>query len=73
MLDHMRIDAGRAYLAWVYKGSIGHSSINRIKMGEEAFIHLHLWVVTYGRQGWHSVLQGISRRVHACLRLKRLY
>ena len=23
---------------------VGHSSINKIKVGEEAFIHLHLWV-----------------------------
>jgi RimJ/RimL family protein N-acetyltransferase len=46
MLDHMRSDAEkeRAYLAWVYKRApIGHSSINRITVGEEAFIHLHLW------------------------------
>jgi RimJ/RimL family protein N-acetyltransferase len=35
----------RHYLAWVYDGTpVGHSSINKIKVGEEAHIHLHLWV-----------------------------
>ena len=35
----------RAYLAWVYDGvAIGHSSINKIQVGEEAFIHLHVWL-----------------------------
>jgi RimJ/RimL family protein N-acetyltransferase len=34
----------RAYLAWIFDGAaIGHSSINKIEVGEAAFIHLHLW------------------------------
>jgi len=34
----------RFYLAWIYEDIVvGHSSINQIKVGEEAFIHLHLW------------------------------
>lgn len=44
--DHRRPnhEKERAYLAWVQDGvAIGHSSINRIRVGEEAFIHLHLW------------------------------
>ena len=35
----------RAYLAWIYGGvAVGHSSINRIEVGEAALIHMHLWV-----------------------------
>lgn len=35
----------RAYLAWIYDGvAIGHSSINKIQVGEETFIHLHVWL-----------------------------
>ena len=34
----------RIYLAWIYEGELaGHSSINKIRWGEEASIHLHLW------------------------------
>ena len=46
LLDHERIDAHkeRAYLGWIYDGElVGHSSINKIRPGEEAYIHLHLW------------------------------
>src|SRR4051812_48211308 len=41
--DHARAiyDKERAYLAWVHEGiAVGHSSINKIRVGEEAFIHL---------------------------------
>jgi RimJ/RimL family protein N-acetyltransferase len=42
----------RAYLAWVYDGvPIGHSSINKISVGQDAFIHLHLWIPVRRRQG----------------------
>jgi len=31
-------------LAWIYDGAqIGHSGVNQIKVGEEAYFHLHLW------------------------------
>lgn len=41
MPDHKK---ERLYLAWYHNGAlVGHSSINRIKVGEEAFFHLHLW------------------------------
>ena len=34
----------RIYLAWIYEGELaGHSSINKIRWGEDASIHLHLW------------------------------
>src|SRR5689334_20986666 len=42
----------RAYLAWVHEGVVaGHSSINKIRVGEEAFIHLHLWLEPRRRAG----------------------
>lgn len=44
--DHEQPDErkDRLYLAWGYDGvQIGHSSVNRIKTGEEAHFHLHLW------------------------------
>src|SRR5262249_34973208 len=43
--DHEQPDErkDRLYLAWIYDGAqIGHSSVNRIKVGEEAYFHLHL-------------------------------
>jgi RimJ/RimL family protein N-acetyltransferase len=46
LADHERPDdkKERFYLAWIYKGEqAGHSSINKIRMGEEAYFHLHLW------------------------------
>jgi RimJ/RimL family protein N-acetyltransferase len=46
LLGHERMDTEkkRSYLAWLYMGTpVGHSSINKINVGEEAFIHLHLW------------------------------
>ena len=65
----------RSYLKWIYDGEIvGHSSINRIKIGEQALIHLHLWVRDLRAAGlgtkffWASVVKFIRM-----YRLKRLY
>lgn|SRR5215472_12156231 len=34
----------RLYVGWYHRGTqVGHSSVNRIKVGEEAYLHLHLW------------------------------
>lgn len=44
--DHDQPDEkkDRLYVAWIYGGAqIGHSSVNQIKVGEEAYFHLHLW------------------------------
>ena len=52
--DHTRSnqEKERAYLAWVYEGvTVGHSSINKIRVGEDAFIHLHLWSAPRRRAG----------------------
>jgi len=34
----------RLYLGWFYQNQqIGHSSVNRIQFGNDAFFHLHMW------------------------------
>jgi RimJ/RimL family protein N-acetyltransferase len=46
LVDHEKPDKerDRFYLVWMFRGQrIGHSSINNIIHGTEAFIHLHLW------------------------------
>jgi len=77
LLDLKRADdeKDRSYLAWIYGGSaVGHSSINKIKVGEEAFIHLHLWVgglrqAGLGTRFFAASAAEFMRR----FRLKRLY
>jgi [ribosomal protein S5]-alanine N-acetyltransferase len=40
------------YLAWMYDDvAIGHSSLNKIAFGEEAYIHLHIWRPDLRRAG----------------------
>jgi RimJ/RimL family protein N-acetyltransferase len=46
LADHQLPDQekDRLYVGWFYQGrQIGHSSVNRIRFGEDAFFHLHLW------------------------------
>ena len=46
LVDHEKPDTerDRFYLIWIFRGErVGHSSINKIIHGTEAFIHLHLW------------------------------
>jgi RimJ/RimL family protein N-acetyltransferase len=77
MLDHVRPDAQkvRAYLAWVHEGRIvGHSSISHIKVGAEAFIHLHLWDGALRRNGLGTWYFSRSAWEFArAFRLQRLY
>lgn len=52
--DQKNLDDKKArfYLAWLYQGRhIGHCSVNSIKIGEEAIIHLHLYDATLRRSG----------------------
>jgi len=77
MLDHTRPDAekDRYYLAWELDETlVGHSSINQITIGEEAFIHLHLWVRGLRRSGLGSrfFLASAAEFIRR-FRLKRLY
>jgi RimJ/RimL family protein N-acetyltransferase len=77
LIDHERDDEekDRFYLAWVYQGTpVGHSSINQIKVGEEAFIHLHLWVERLRKAGLGSQFFAASAAAFMSrFRLKRLY
>jgi RimJ/RimL family protein N-acetyltransferase len=46
LVDHDKPDGDkdRFYVAWILDGKqVGHSSINGIRIGEEAYLHLHLW------------------------------
>jgi len=54
LVDHEKPDAerDRFYLVWIFRGQrVGHSSINKIVPGDEAFIHLHLWKSQLRRGG----------------------
>jgi RimJ/RimL family protein N-acetyltransferase len=77
MLDHARPEGekDRSYLAWVYDGTlVGHSSINRIRVGEEAFIHLHLWVSGMRKAGLGTrFFEASATEFMRLFRLKRLY
>ena len=65
----------RYYLAWIYDGTpVGHSSINKIKVGEEACIHLHLWVEDLRKAGLGTQFFAASAvEFMRAFRLKRLY
>lgn len=46
LIDHERPDNSRDrfYLLWIFNGCrVGHSSVNKIVPGNEAYIHLHMW------------------------------
>jgi RimJ/RimL family protein N-acetyltransferase len=54
LADHQKPDneRDRFYLIWTFRGQrVGHSSINKIIPGTEAFIHLHLWDSQLRRAG----------------------
>lgn len=54
LADHKAADEkkDRFYLAWLYNGEqIGHSSINKIRIGVEAYFHLHMWRADLRRTG----------------------
>ncbi len=54
LADHEKPDGerDRFYLIWIFRGRrVGHSSINKIVLGTEAFIHLHLWDPQLRRAG----------------------
>ena len=77
LLDHQRIDAEkeRAYLAWIHQGvPVGHSSISKIRLGEEAFIHLHLWVGGLRQAGLGTqCFRASAAEFMRAFRLRRLY
>lgn len=73
--DRPNHEKDRAYLAWVYDDAvIGHSSINKIEVGNAAFIHLHLWSQEHRRAGLGTALFELSAtRFVADFSLQRLY
>ncbi len=77
MRDHERAntDKERSYLAWIYHGApVGHSSINRIKVGVEAFIHLHLWIGGMRKTGLGTqYFKASAAEFMRVFRLERLY
>jgi RimJ/RimL family protein N-acetyltransferase len=65
----------RFLVAWLVDGeTIGHSSINRIKWGEEANAHLHMWRSDLRRSGLGVELFSKSVSLYfERFELKRLY
>ena len=60
----------RIYLGWFYNGRlVGHSSVNQIEIGEQAYLHLHLWDPALRRNGLGAEF---LRRSIACFR-RRLH
>lgn len=77
MQDHARPtgDRRRFYLAWIHEGMpVGHSSVNKIRIGEEGFIHLHLWVAGLRRHGLGAqFFRASAMEFVRSLSLKRIY
>lgn len=63
------------FLSWLYNGvAIGHSNVNKIKYGEEAYIHLHVWAPEHRKVGIGAEL--LRKSANAFIRkfaLKSLY
>lgn len=44
-------------IIWLYDDQpIGHSNVNKIVFGEEAFMHLHIWKKEHRKKGWGAEL-----------------
>jgi RimJ/RimL family protein N-acetyltransferase len=73
--DRPNHEKERAYLAWIFRGvATGHSSINKIRVGDEAFIHLHLWAPVDRQAGLGTAFFQLSvLRFARDFSLKRLY
>jgi [ribosomal protein S5]-alanine N-acetyltransferase len=56
------------YVCWYLDGApVGHSNVNRLQYGQQAFVHLHLWQTVRRREGLGfelfqmSIAQYVSR------------
>ncbi len=52
--DHAKLDIerNRIYVGWHYREElVGHCSVNKIRPGKDAFLHLHLWRPELRRSG----------------------
>jgi len=67
LADHQLPDPekDRLYLGWFYQGhQIGHSSVNKIRFGNDAFFHLHMWRFDLRKSGFGLVLSEQSIRIY---------
>jgi RimJ/RimL family protein N-acetyltransferase len=74
--DHQRPDAEKetCFVIWEIDGvAAGHSNINKIRYGDEAFIHLHLWQPNLRRRGaGRELFRQSAEHFLERFRLKRL-
>lgn len=63
------------YLTWEADGNpVGHCNINRIVVGESAYMHLHIWIDQHRRNGCATQLLGPSiQHFFDRFKLKRLF
>jgi [ribosomal protein S5]-alanine N-acetyltransferase len=63
------------YLIWLLNGKpIGHSNINKIIFGEEAYMHLHMWCPEKRQQGIGLAFMKLSLRFYFDnFKLKKLF
>jgi RimJ/RimL family protein N-acetyltransferase len=63
------------YLGWIKNGTpVGHCNVNKIKYGQEAYLHLHMWDWAFRRSGLGAQL--VRQSANTFLRkfeLQRLY
>ena len=63
------------FLSWLYNGvAMGHSNVSKIRYGDEAYVHLHIWVPEHRKVGMGTEL--LRRSANAFIRkfaLKSLY
>jgi len=70
--DHRK---DRLYVGWFYDGKqVGHSSVDKIQIGEQAFFHLHLWRPDLRKSGFGTRFCQQSIKIYfSRLRLKRIW
>ena len=63
------------YLCWLYDGEpVGHSHINDIEYGSEAYMHLHIWPEPLRRRGMGAAFVRLSvPHYFSKFELQRLY
>jgi RimJ/RimL family protein N-acetyltransferase len=72
---HQSYDEKKSYcLIWLVDNKpTGHSNVNKIKYGEEAYMHLHFWDNSFRKQGYGTELVKMSLPLFfKNLRLKKI-
>src|SRR4051812_15775718 len=67
LADHQFSDLkkDRLYVGWFYQGrQIGHSSVNKIRFGNDAFFHLHMWRPDLRKSGFGHLLCEQSMKIY---------